>query len=188
MSLLVCFGDHMIANEVERDGTPRLTPRLRRDLKDWIVINSGSSYESITTSLFRFQDDVLRYNPDVVTISFGLGKTELLNSIDLLEVEKNLLIMVQKIHPNKTILVTPPPGEIDSLDVEIKDRFNSYVNIVKKVAKSTNCHLIDLWDIVNSKKMIARRKPHYHQYTYSLLSELVVDKVRQISKRRTAEY
>lgn len=187
MSLLVCFGDQMIAKEVERDGTPRLTPRLRKELQDWTVINAGSTNESISSSLFRFQDDVLRYNPDIVTISFGLDKTEILGPLDLLEIEKNLLIMVQKIQPNKTILVTPPPLDVDPINGEYKERFASYVGIIKKVATLTNCHIIDLWDIVDSKKKIAKRKSLYHQYTYSLFSELIVDKVKLITKKRTAE-
>jgi lysophospholipase L1-like esterase len=188
MSLLVCFGDHMIANEVERDGTPKLTPRLRKNLQDWIVINAGSMNETITTSLFRFQDDVLRYNPDVVTISFGLNHSELLESLELLEVEKNLLIMVQKIQPNKTILITPPPNEVESMTRELIDKLDAYVSIVKKVAKLTNCHIIDLWNIADNKKKIISRNNLSQQYTYSLLSELVVDKVKLISKKMTAEF
>jgi isoamyl acetate esterase len=181
MSLLVCFGDHMIANEVESDGTPRLTPRLRKDLQDWIVINAGSMSESVTTSLFRLQDDVLRYNPDVVAISFGLDKTEVLSSLDLLEIEKNLLIMVQKVQPNKTILITPPPDIVEPSNRELREKIDLYVTTVRKVVKITNCHLIDLWHIAQSKK-----KPN-HQKTFTLLSELMVDKVKYITSKRTAK-
>jgi hypothetical protein len=189
MSLLVCFGDQMIANEIEKDGTPRLTPRIRNKLRDWTVINAGSQNETLTTSLFRFQDDVLRFNPDVVTISFGIDEEQFKEPIDILEIEKNLLIMVQKIQPGKTILVTPLPL-IDNMNKDRKGHLDSYAKAVRRIAEKTSCHLIDLCSIVHNHRMknrLLNNNRINQQYTYSLLSELVVEKVNHITNRRTAK-
>ncbi|RBW69521.1 hypothetical protein DS031_11410 [Bacillus taeanensis] len=71
MPTLVCFGDSMTAKEVDTNGTLRFTSRVREELEEWTVINAGVPCETTRTGLARFQEDVLSYKPDLVTILFG---------------------------------------------------------------------------------------------------------------------
>lgn len=56
MKKLVCFGDSITAREAFEDGTPRLTPRLRKAfcLSDWEVINAGVSGDNTRDALAFF--------------------------------------------------------------------------------------------------------------------------------------
>ncbi len=184
MPTLVCFGDSHTAMEESLDGYEKLTPRLRNNLKDWTIVNSGISGETTRAALARLQDDVLRHSPDLVTILFGSNDASEHRRINMQEFERNLEIMIDRITAEKTIIISPPP----IIDSNQKKRSNKelqkYAEAVRKIASKRGCHFIDLWTYFTKnnlyEKMLAQDGLHFNERAYLFLSELILDEVKSI--------
>ncbi|WLD94880.1 GDSL-type esterase/lipase family protein [Alkalihalobacillus sp. AL-G] len=184
MPTLVCFGDSLTAMEESNDGYARLTPRLRKVLKNWTIVNSGVSGETTRGALARLQDDVLRHSPKLVTILFGSNDASEHRRIKLTEYERNIEIMIDRISPQKTILITPPPVVEQKQENRNNDVLLEYVEVIRKIGTKRGCYVIDLWSYFHKKelyfKMLQKDGLHLNERGYLFLSELLLDQIKAI--------
>jgi lysophospholipase L1-like esterase len=184
MMTLVCFGDSITSKEKSRDGSLRLTSRLRQELTEWVVMNAGIPAETTRAAVVRLQDDVLRHQPDYVTILFGANDSSDHRLIPLKEYEKNLMYMVDKIGADKVILISPAPVFEEKQKARTNERMRKYVEIVKKVAGQEGTAYIPLFETLfdkNIQKYLLEDGLHFNKYGYEELSKLVLNKIYSLT-------
>lgn len=184
LKTLVCFGDSITSKEKSKDGSLRLTSRLRQELTEWVVMNAGIPAETTRAALVRLQDDVLRHQPDFVTILFGANDSSDHRLIPLKEYEKNLTYMVNKIGAKKVILISPAPVDEEKQKARTNERMKTYAQTVKKVAKHEGTAYVPLFEILNEMeidKYVIEDGLHFNKYGYEELSELVLRKINTLT-------
>lgn len=67
MLKMVCFGDSLTARKEGFDN-PMLTSKLSSILENFEVINAGVSGDNTFDALFRIENDVIKHNPDLITV------------------------------------------------------------------------------------------------------------------------
>ena len=142
---IVCFGDSITAGYAVRRGFPSfLLESLRQRFPDSKIemINSGISGDTSQDGLSRLDWAVLSYEPDLVTINFGINDCVL--GLSLEEFEMNLVEMVRRIRagPNSEILLlSSQPLESPPYDQRVLD----YYQTVERVAKEMNVGFVDVY-------------------------------------------
>ena len=182
MKRLICFGDSITAKEVSDDGTERLTPRLRYGLGSWgwEVINAGISGNNSRDALLRVERDIVSQSPDLVTVLFGANDAATHKMIKLEEYKTNLLTIVQKITPEKTVLISPSPVDESRPKNRTNDVIKEYSNVVNQVAIETGSQFIDLFSemiIYPDYSKMLRDGLHYTESGYKFLSQLILIKI-----------
>ncbi|EIT84567.1 lipase/acylhydrolase domain-containing protein [Fictibacillus macauensis ZFHKF-1] len=177
MNTVVCFGDGITAHETSEDGSLRLTSRVRYALDDWSVINAGVSRETTRVALTRFQEDVLRHEPDLVTILFGANDACQQSLIEREEYRNNLEYMIEKLGGHKVLLLSPSPV-IEKLQyTRCNDLLKEYADVVQQLALQYNTHFIDLWGEMKKRKyekLLIEDGLHLNRRGYKLVAELVI--------------
>jgi lysophospholipase L1-like esterase len=184
MKTLVCFGDSITSKEKSEDGSLRLTSRLRQELTEWVVMNAGIPAETTRVALIRLQDDVLRHQPDFVTILFGANDSSDHRLIPLKEYEKNLTYMVNKIGAKKVILISPSPVFEKTQKARTNERMKIYAKTVKKVAKHEGTAYVPLFETLSEKDIeqyVIEDGLHFNKNGYEELSELVLRKIHTLT-------
>ncbi|MBH0155609.1 esterase [Fictibacillus sp. 5RED26] len=184
MKTLVCFGDSITSKEKSKDGSLRLTSRLRQELTEWVVMNAGIPAETTRAALVRLQDDVLRHHPDFVTILFGANDSSDHRLIPLKEYEKNLTYMVNKIGAEKVILISPAPVFEKKQMARTNDRMKKYAQTVKKVAKHEGTSYVPLFETLvekNIQKYVIDDGLHFNKFGYEELSELLLRNIKTLT-------
>ena len=184
MKKLICFGDSITAREISDDGSERLTPRLRDGLRGWEVINEGISGNNSRDALLRVEKDVVSQLPDLVTVLFGANDAATHKMIKQEEYKFNLLSIVQKITPQKTILITPSPVDEQRPRNRTNAIIKEYSEVVKQVATETGSQYIDLYtEMIQLDDYISMLRDglHFTASGYQFLSQLVLKKITEIS-------
>ncbi|MDN4523697.1 SGNH/GDSL hydrolase family protein [Fictibacillus fluitans] len=187
MKTLVCFGDSITAHELNDDDSLRLTSRVRLSLSKWNVINAGVPAETTRLALTRFQEDVLRHEPDLVTVLFGANDASTHRLIEVEEYKNNLIYMIEKLGPSKIILISPSPVDENEQHARTNERTHQYAKAVKELADTYNTHFIDLWKKMtgrNYKQMLTQDGLHFNKKGYRLLAGLVIQKMEKLKKAK----
>ncbi|HEX8911741.1 MAG TPA: GDSL-type esterase/lipase family protein [Humisphaera sp.] len=148
---VVCFGD-----SITKQGYPAvLGKRLNLD-----VVNAGVGGHNTKQGLARMEKDVLAHKPDVVVVLFGTNDCRMAEPsalVPLEQYERNLTTIVERSRKAgaKVVLCTLPP--IDPTPYftrHKKEPFDAagglakvvadYAATARKVAKATDCPLVDL--------------------------------------------
>jgi len=142
---IVCFGDSITAGYAVRRGFPSfLLESLRQRFPDSKIemINSGISGDTSQDGLGRLDWAVLSYEPDLVTINFGINDCVL--GLSLEEYEMNLVEMVRRIRAgpdSEILLLSSQPLESPPYDQRVLD----YYQTVERVAKEMNVGFVDVY-------------------------------------------
>lgn len=142
---IVCFGDSITAGYAVRRGFPSfLLESLRQRFPDSKIemINSGISGDTSQDGLGRLDWAVLSYEPDLVTINFGINDCVL--GLSLEEFEMNLVVMVRRIRAgpdSEILLLSSQPLESPPYDQRVLD----YYQTVETVAKEMNVGFVDVY-------------------------------------------
>ena len=142
---IVCFGDSITAGYAVRRGFPSfLLESLRQRFPDSKIemINSGISGDTSQDGLSRLDWAVLSYEPDLVTINFGINDCVLVLSLE--EFEMNLVEMVRRIRAGpdpEILLLSSQPLESPPYDQRVLD----YYQTVERVAKEMNVGFVDVY-------------------------------------------
>ena len=142
---IVCFGDSITAGYAVRRGFPSfLLESLRQRFPDSKIemINSGISGDTSQDGLGRLDWAVLSYEPDLVTINFGINDCVL--GLSLEEFEMNLVEMVRLIRAgpdSEILLLSSQPLESPPYDQRVLD----YYQTVERVAKEMNVGFVDVY-------------------------------------------
>ena len=142
---IVCFGDSITAGYAVRRGFPSFwLESLRQRFPDSKIemINSGISGDTSQDGLGRLDWAVLSYEPDLVTINFGINDCVL--GLSLEEFEMNLVVMVRRIRAgpdSEILLLSSQPLESPPYDQRVLD----YYQTVERVAKEMNVGFVDVY-------------------------------------------
>lgn len=142
---IVCFGDSITAGYAVRRGFPSFwLESLRQRFPDSKIemINSGISGDTSQDGLSRLDWAVLSYEPDLVTINFGINDCVL--GLSLEEFEMNLVEMVRRIRAgpdSEILLLSSQPLESPPYDQRVLD----YYQTVERVAKEMNVGFVDVY-------------------------------------------
>lgn len=137
------------------------------------VINSGMSGNHTNHGLERLERDVIRFEPDIVIVGFGMN--ECLSSIPIEIFRKNLVKTVSRIQEAtnaKVVLRTPNPiidmytGReqqylVDSQGEKCSNNLNEFAAVICEVAGEKNTLLVD----------------HYSKWKKSMTSSCVGDMI-----------
>jgi isoamyl acetate esterase len=184
MKTLVCFGDSITSKEKSDDGSLRLTSRLRQVLTEWVVMNAGIPAETTTAALVRLQDDVLRHDPDFVTILFGANDSSDHRLVSLKEFKKNLNYMVEKIGHEKVILISPAPVYEEKQKARTNERMRTYAQTVKEVAKKEQTAYVPLFETLELKRIkdyLLDDGLHFNSNGYEVLSDLILKEMNKLT-------
>ena len=142
---IVCFGDSITAGYAVRRGFPSfLLESLRQRFPDSKIemINSGICGDTSQDGLGRLDWAVLSYEPDLVTINFGINDCVL--GLSREEFEMNLVEMVRRIRAgpdSEILLLSSQPLESPPYDQRVLD----YYQTVERVAKEMNVGFVDVY-------------------------------------------
>jgi acyl-CoA thioesterase I len=172
--LLVAFGDSVTqgytsANTIEPKYVyhQRLKEKLeiRYPLTTLSVINAGVAGFTAEGSLARLNRDVIRYQPDLVLIAFGLNDAVVLGKGGLERFQKALQSMIDKVRTetkSDIILLTPNfmvtadnanihPSERHYLEgllsVQMRGVLTLYADVIRKAATNNNLPFADVYQV-----------------------------------------
>jgi acyl-CoA thioesterase I len=172
--LMVAFGDSVTqgftkANTIEPKHVyhQRLKEQLelRYPLSTFSVINAGVAGFTAEGSLERLGPDVLRYQPDVTLIAFGLNEAVVLGKQGLERFQTALQIMIDRLRTeteSDIILLTPNfmatadnanihPAEhhylADLLPIQTEGVLAMYADVIGNVAKLNDILLADVYQV-----------------------------------------
>jgi acyl-CoA thioesterase-1 len=142
---IVALGDSITAGYAVRRGFPSFWKQMLvekyPDAKTE-MINSGISGDTSSDGLARLDWSALAYEPDLVTINFGINDCVL--GLGLEEFEMNFVEMVRRIRagPNSEILLlSSQPLETPPYDRLVQD----YYQAVQRVAKEMDVGFVDVY-------------------------------------------
>jgi len=142
---IVAFGDSITAGYAVRRGFPSFWKEmLSKKYPDAEVelINAGVSGDTSMDGLARLDYAVLSFEPDLVTINFGINDCVL--GFLLEEFEANFVEMVRRIRagPNSEILLlSSQPLETPPYDLLVRD----YYWAIERVAKQMDVGFVDIY-------------------------------------------
>ncbi|HUS76497.1 MAG TPA: SGNH/GDSL hydrolase family protein [Methanothrix sp.] len=142
---IVAFGDSITAGFAVRRGFPSFWKQMLAEKypeANVEMINSGISGDMSQDGLARLDWAALSYEPDLITINFGINDCVL--GLGLEEFEMDLVEMVQRIRagPNSEILLlSSQPLETPPYDVLVLD----YYQAVERVAKEMDVGFVDVY-------------------------------------------
>jgi acyl-CoA thioesterase I len=142
---IVTLGDSITAGYSVRRGFPSFWKQmLAEKYQDAVVemINSGISGDTSMDGISRLDWAVLSYEPDLVTINFGINDCVL--GLGQEEFEMNLVEMVRRIRagPNSEILlISSQPLETPPYDRLVLDYYQS----LERVAKEMDTGFVDVY-------------------------------------------
>jgi acyl-CoA thioesterase I len=142
---IVAFGDSITAGYCVRRGFPSVWKELLAEKYPEAVvemINSGTCGDTSMDGLARLDWAALSYEPDLITINFGINDCAL--GLDLEEFEMNFVEMVCRIRagPNSEILLlSSQPLETPPYDRMVLD----YYQAVHRVAREMDVGFVDVY-------------------------------------------
>lgn len=186
MSRLVCFGDSITARK-EGFRESMLTTKLTSQLRDMEIINSGIPGDNSSDALIRITEDVLNYQPDIVTVLFGANDAAFHKTVPIDTYKRNLTEIANLIGPQKTILISPAPVDESKQFVRSNKVLFTYAEVVHEIAIQTGSHFLDLYNIFLSRvdyKDILKGELndglHFGEKGYDLLANLISSKIKQL--------
>ncbi|MFA6373925.1 MAG: SGNH/GDSL hydrolase family protein [Methanothrix sp.] len=142
---IVAFGDSITAGFAVRRGFPSFWKAMLAEKyteANVEMINSGISGDTSMDGLARLDFSVLSYEPDLITINFGINDCAL--GLGLEEFEMNFVEMVRRIRagPNsEVLLLSSQPLETPPYDRMVLD----YYQAVQRVAKEMDVGFVDVY-------------------------------------------
>ncbi|MGD0953292.1 MAG: SGNH/GDSL hydrolase family protein [Methanotrichaceae archaeon] len=142
---IVAYGDSITAGYAVRRSFPTFWkdmlvqkyPGVRIEL-----INSGVSGDTTMDGLARLDWAVLSYEPDLVTINFGIN--DCVFGLGLEEFESNLVEMIRRIRAgpaSEILLLSSQPLETPPYDRLVLD----YYHAIERVAKEMDVGFVDIY-------------------------------------------
>lgn len=142
---IVAFGDSITAGFAVRRGFPSFwREQLQQKFREAKVemINSGISGDTSCDGLARLDWSVLSYEPDLVTINFGINDSVF--DIDVDEFKENLTKMIRRIRAgpgSEILLLSSQPLETPPYDRIVQN----YYRAVEDVAKQMDVGFVDVY-------------------------------------------
>ena len=141
---VVAFGDSITAGYAVRRGFPTFWKDMLVQKYPGVrieMINSGVSGDTTMDGLYRLDWAVLSYEPDLVTINFGIN--DCVFGPGLEEFEANLVEMIRRIRAgpaSEILLLSSQPLETPPYNRRVLD----YYRAIERVAKEMDVGFVDV--------------------------------------------
>lgn len=179
---IVAFGDSITAGYAVRRGfTSFWREMLQKKYLDAKIemINSGVSGDTTMDGLARLDWTVLSYEPDLVTINFGINDCVLRLGLD--DFEMNLVEMVRRIRAgpgSEILLLSSQPLEMPPYDGLVLD----YYQAIERVAKEMDVGFVDVYGAWMERtrqgtplgSLILSGLDHPNEAGYKILAEVLM--------------
>ena len=142
---IVVFGDSITAGYAVRRGFPSFWKEMLAQKYPGVgieLINSGVSGDTTMDGLARLDWAVLSYEPDLVTVNFGIN--DCVFGLDLEEFEPNLAEMIRRIRSgpaSEILLLSSQPLETPPYDRLVLD----YYQAIERVAKEMDVGFVNVY-------------------------------------------
>lgn len=154
---IVCFGDSVTGvyyhTGSRRAYTDMLGIALEKTLPDanLNMINAGISGNTTANALSRIDRDVLKHQPDLVTVMFGLndmsnGKRH----VPLEQYQKNLKSIINKCRDVGAEVLLCTPNAVITTQSRPTEKLVEYCNVVRAVGKEMNVPVCDCYQKLNT--------------------------------------
>ncbi len=180
---IVAFGDSISAGYAVRHGfTFFWKEMLQKKYPDASIklINAGDSGNTTIDGLARLDWDVLAYEPDLVTINFGINDAAL--GIGLDDFQLNLRQMIMRIRAgpaSEILLLSSQPLETPGFDKEVL----KYYCAIKEIAEAEDVGFVDVYaawmERVNQgtplSSFILEGLDHPNEVGYKIIAETLME-------------
>ena len=142
---VVAFGDSITAGYAVRHGFPSFWKEMLAQKYPEVgikLINSGVSGDTTMDGLARLDWAVLSYEPDLVTINFGIN--DCVYGLGLEEFEANLVEMIRRIRSgpaSEILLLSSQPLETPPYERLVLD----YYQAIERVAKEMDVGFVNVY-------------------------------------------
>ena len=142
---IVAYGDSITAGYAVRRGFPTFWKEMLVQKYPGVrieLINSGISGDTTMDGLARLDWAVLSYEPDLVTINFGIN--DCVYGLGVEEFEANLVEMIRRIRSgpaSEILLLSSQPLETPPYDRLVLD----YYQAIEHVAKEVDVGFVDVY-------------------------------------------
>jgi acyl-CoA thioesterase I len=142
---IVAYGDSITAGFAVQRGFPSFWREMLQEKYPRAgieLVNSGVSGDTTLDGLARLDWSVLSYEPDLVTINFGINDCVL--GLGLEEFEENFVEMVRRIRAgpaSEILLLSSQPLETSPYDKWVLD----YYQAIERVAEEVNVGFVDVY-------------------------------------------
>lgn len=195
---IVFFGDSITQAGVSPTGYITVLGNLiaQKGLKDqYELVGAGIGGNKVTDLYLRLEDDVLAKNPTTVVIWIGVNdvwhKRTGGTGTDANKFEQFYNAIIKKLQARniKVVMCTPAAiGEKTDFSNEQDGDLNKYAGIVRKIAASNNCTLVDLrkifldYNLANNSKneekgILTRDGVHLNDKGNTLVAEAIMKAV-----------
>lgn len=148
---VIFFGDSITQAGVQPGGYIQRIPEKLPTPDQFELIGAGIGGNKVYDLFFRLEEDVLAQKPDIVVIYVGVNdvwhKSSHGTGTDLDKFEKFYLRLIQKMQAAGIQVICCTPAVIgektDHSNPQDGD-LNAYSQSIRKMAKSTQCKLVDL--------------------------------------------
>lgn len=189
MRKIILFGDSITAGWCpEVDFTDELTKKIADCYFNDEVINAGIPGHTTVDGLERLHENVLKYNPDIVTIFFGANDVATHRLVALPDYLANIKEMVMRIGSDKVILFTTPfVDQRKRRDERPIERIREYSEKLVLLASEIEVPCVNvLTEMEKSKeplKWLQADGLHFSAYGYTKLAELFNREIKKLKKK-----
>jgi acyl-CoA thioesterase-1 len=180
--VIVAFGDSITAGYAVRRGFPFFwKSMLQKKYPEAFIelINSGISGDTTLDGLARLDWGVLSYEPDLVTINFGINDCVL--GLGLQEFKSNLSQMVRRIRSgpgSEILLLSSQPLETPPYDELVLD----YYQAIEEVAREMETGFVDVYGAwmrridqgISLSSLILSGLDHPNEEGYKIIAEEIM--------------
>jgi lysophospholipase L1-like esterase len=144
----VCFGDSVTGLYYHTGGRRAYTDMLGIALKrtfpraNVTPINEGISGHTTRDALKRIDRDVLRHQPDLVTVMFGLND---MTRVPLDEYRQNLVTIIEKCRAAGAKVLLCTPNSVITTSSRPSEKLKEYCEIVRRVSREQRVALCDCY-------------------------------------------
>ncbi|MDR7319251.1 SGNH/GDSL hydrolase family protein [Brevibacillus nitrificans] len=184
---VVCFGDSLTARTEGHD-RPLLSILLGQKLgADWKVINAGVPGNNTFQARERVENDVLRHDPDLVTVFFGANDAAFHKQVPLPDFKTNLTEVVTRIGPKRVILISPAPVDERLQEFRTNEVMQQYADAVREVSEEVGSHYLDLFtrmlELPNLQAVLRGDRNdglHLGELGYEVLADEISQKIEKV--------
>ncbi|MED1796250.1 SGNH/GDSL hydrolase family protein [Brevibacillus nitrificans] len=186
---VVCFGDSLTAR-IEGHDRPLLSILLEQKLgAEWEVVNAGVPGNNTFQARARVESDVLRHDPDLVTVFFGANDAAFHKQVPLPDFKTNLTEVVTRIGPNRVILISPAPIDERLQEYRTNEVMQQYADAVREVSEEVGSHYLDLFtrmiELPNLHEVLRGERNdglHFGELGYEVLADEISQKIEAIAR------
>ena len=150
---IVCFGDSVTGvyyhTGSRRAYTDMLGIALEKTYPDakLEMINAGISGHTTVNALARIERDVLKHQPDLVTVMFGLND---MTRVPLEQYRENLKSIVKQCRDAGAEVLLCTPNSVISTSGRPVEKLEQYCDVVREVCKEMQVSLCDQYQLLNA--------------------------------------